>query len=385
MLQRRIWWVFLLVLGVGIAVSVRIVTLGDSVQAVNRMFIAEKLPLSQRIGELRGVIADEERLLYEYYSYTATRDAFLAQRAENHARLDNVVEQLEKDIGSREQVAGLRAQLTELDQLSDALFATLSSKVVNWDVARAILAQVKPKVRQIEGSLAGMSSANRQAVDSLGTNSQNSVATMVGWVFGFSVLIVIVALGVAAVLLVLVCAMSLCTMLVTDAIVWSDVIHSSDISEGYEYFKGSPWWLNLLINLSVVTLPVVLLAKRSLETSSLRFGRITMRDIRAPAIFCLVTLPVLQPLLIPIWGTLFVLAAIILAIVVVTWLGIFLRRVMILIHSDELLTCIFGGAFGATVGFVCGDAFIGAAAGGLLAFIEQELVLPRLTSPVRKR
>ena len=73
MLQRRIWWAFLLVLAVGVAVSVRIIALGDSVQSVNRMFIAEKLPLSQRIGELRGVIADEERLLYEYYSYTATR------------------------------------------------------------------------------------------------------------------------------------------------------------------------------------------------------------------------------------------------------------------------------------------------------------------------
>ena len=83
MLQRRIWWAFLLVLAVGIAVSARIVTLGNSVQAVNRMFIAEKLPLSQHIGELRGVIADEERLLYEYYSYTATRNAFHAQRQSN--------------------------------------------------------------------------------------------------------------------------------------------------------------------------------------------------------------------------------------------------------------------------------------------------------------
>ena len=55
MLQRRIWWAFLLVLTVGVAVSVRIVTLGDSVQDVNRMFIAEKLPLSQRIGEKHPV------------------------------------------------------------------------------------------------------------------------------------------------------------------------------------------------------------------------------------------------------------------------------------------------------------------------------------------
>ena len=189
MLQRRIWWAFLLVLAVGVAVSVRIVTLGDSVQSVNRMFIAEKLPLSQRIGELRGVIADEERLLYEYYSYTATRDTFKTQRTLNKARLDSIVEQLEKDMGSREQAVELRTQLTALDGLSDELSATLSSKVVNWDLARAILAQVKPRVRRIEKTLAAMSSANRQAVDKLGTDSRDSVATMVSWVIGFSILI----------------------------------------------------------------------------------------------------------------------------------------------------------------------------------------------------
>ena len=165
MLQRRIWWTFLLVLGVGVAVSIRIVFLGDAVQSVNRVFIAEKLPLSQQIGELRGAIADEERLLYEYYSYTATREDFLTQRKMNSRRLDNIVEELEKDIGSRVQATELRSRLAELDMLSDELSATLGSKEVNWDLARAILAQVKPKVRQIEETLAAMSSTNRQAVD----------------------------------------------------------------------------------------------------------------------------------------------------------------------------------------------------------------------------
>jgi diguanylate cyclase (GGDEF)-like protein len=197
MLRRKIWWAFLLILGVGIAVSVRIVSLGDSVQSVNRMFIAEKLPLSQRIGELRGAIADQERLLYEYYSFTATQEDFQLQRAKDQARCRKIVEQLELDAGSHIQVAELRTRLGELDQLSDVLYATLSSSVVNWDLARAVLAQVKPKVRQIEKILADMTFANQQAVDNLGKISQVSVSNMVGWVFGFAVLIVVVALFVA--------------------------------------------------------------------------------------------------------------------------------------------------------------------------------------------
>lgn len=195
MLQRKIWLAFLLVLMLGIAVSARIVFLGDSVQAVNRMFIAEKLPLSQRIGELRGVIADDERLLYEHYSYTATREVFLAQRSENKKRLDDIlakleaVTQLEEGADSRDEVTELRARLVELAKLSDQLSSTLASAEVDWDKARAILAQVKPQVRQIEKTLATLASANQQAVNELGQNSQSSVSTMVSSVIGFAVLI----------------------------------------------------------------------------------------------------------------------------------------------------------------------------------------------------
>lgn len=189
MLQRRIWLAFLLVLMVGVAVSARIVYLGDSVQAVNHIFIAEKLPLSQHIGDLRGVIADEERLLYEYYSYTATRDAFLKQRAQNKERLNEIVATLEADAGSRAAVAGLRERLVELAALSEELSGTLASNNIDWDKARATLAQIKPKVREIEKTLATITVANQQAVNMLGEDSQRSVSTMVSSVIGFSVLI----------------------------------------------------------------------------------------------------------------------------------------------------------------------------------------------------
>jgi len=193
MLQRRIWWAFLLVLAVGVAVSARIVFLGDSVQSVNHIFISEKLPLSQRIGELRGVIADEERILYEYYSYTASKESFQAQRAVNDQRLGKIVDALEKDSGAHEPIGELRSRLKELDQLSDALSATLASAEVDWDKARALLTQIKPQVRQIEQTLTTLSSSNQQAVDTLGADSQSSVSTMVRWVIGYSGLILVVA------------------------------------------------------------------------------------------------------------------------------------------------------------------------------------------------
>lgn len=189
MLQRRIWLAFIFVLMVGIIVSARIVYLGDSVQAINHLFISEKLPLSQRIGELRGAIADEERLLYEYYSYTATRATFLTQRSENKKLLEEIVAKLQENASSRTGIGELNLRLTELGLLADELSTTLDNRNIDWDKARAILAQVKPKVRQIEKTLSIISAANRQAVNDLGEDSQNSVSTMVSSVIAFSVLI----------------------------------------------------------------------------------------------------------------------------------------------------------------------------------------------------
>ncbi len=201
-LQRRIGWTLLLILAVGIVFSIRIVLLGDQVQVVNHLFISEKLPLSQRIGELRGVIADEERVLYEYYSYTATRDAFQAQRQLNAQRLSAIVAELAKDRATQTDVMVLRQQLSELGQLSDGLSATLASIgvddsiQVDWDRARALLAQIKPQVRQIEQTLLQLTVANQQAVDQLGADSKLSVETMVRWVFGYAILILVIAVFV---------------------------------------------------------------------------------------------------------------------------------------------------------------------------------------------
>ncbi len=186
MFERRIWWAFLLVLAVGIAVSARIVTLGDSVQAVNHLFISEKLPLSQKLGELRGVIADEERILYEYYSYTLTRSAFHEQRQLNRRHWETILSGLGGNVPQQQL---LHTQLMDLEQLSDNLSEILGNENVNWDQARVFLALAKPKVRQIEATLASMTQANQLTVDKLGAESQTSVATMVGWVLGFSVLI----------------------------------------------------------------------------------------------------------------------------------------------------------------------------------------------------
>jgi len=83
----------------------------------------------------------------------------------------------------------LQVRLGELWQLSEALSTTLAAEAIDWDVARAILAQIKPKVRSIEQILERVSDDNQRAVNRLGQDSQLSVITMVRSVIGFAILI----------------------------------------------------------------------------------------------------------------------------------------------------------------------------------------------------
>ncbi|TDK66016.1 putative bifunctional diguanylate cyclase/phosphodiesterase [Sapientia aquatica] len=189
MLQRRIWWAFVLVLAVGIGISVSIVILGDKVQAINRIFIAEKLPQSRSLGELRGAIGDQERVLYEYYSFTATKASFQSQLASNNQHLAKILAELDKDKSAAQQVQQLRVQLGALDDLSEKLATILGAADIDWDGARVILALVKLKVREIEGTLGNIATANQTAVDKLSEDSQNIVGMMVNWTVGFSVFV----------------------------------------------------------------------------------------------------------------------------------------------------------------------------------------------------
>jgi EAL domain-containing protein (putative c-di-GMP-specific phosphodiesterase class I)/GGDEF domain-containing protein len=113
----------------------------------------------------------------------------LEQRAESKKRLGEILAKLDEDASSHAEMVTLQAHLTELWQLSEVLSSTLASPVVDWDKARATLAQIKPKVRQVEKVLSIITSSNQQAVDELGRDSQGSVTTMVSSVIAFSVLV----------------------------------------------------------------------------------------------------------------------------------------------------------------------------------------------------
>lgn len=57
---------------------------------------------------------------------------------------------------------------------------------------------------------------------------------------------------------------------------------------------------------------------------------------------------------------------------------LFLREMIILIHSDSRTVCFVGGSAGATAGFFSGSWLIGAVAGAVVGLVSYELVGKRL-------
>lgn len=57
---------------------------------------------------------------------------------------------------------------------------------------------------------------------------------------------------------------------------------------------------------------------------------------------------------------------------------LFLWRVFIQIHSEERLLCLVAATMGSGVGYICGNALIGALAGGLLGVLQYEIVSKRI-------
>ncbi len=64
--------------------------------------------------------------------------------------------------------------------------------------------------------------------------------------------------------------------------------------------------------------------------------------------------------------------------IALTIIGLFIKRLFILIHSDERLLCGVDAAIGAAIGYFLGSAFLGAIVGGCLGVLNYELISKRL-------
>jgi diguanylate cyclase (GGDEF)-like protein len=188
----KILLAYLLILGLGLAISSTILVTGRQVTDATTTLIEEKLPRLQIINELYLAIIERERLLYEYYATTDSKK-LLPQLAEIDQRFSAYFKQIETDFPNSEHLKKIRYGDKMVRSLTQQLDTNFKQSNVDWDSARSQLIALTNTGRRILPSLDSLvAQVNDEAFQS-GEETQRSTQLSTRLVISFSIFVIVVA------------------------------------------------------------------------------------------------------------------------------------------------------------------------------------------------
>lgn len=188
----KILLAYLLILGLGVAISSTILVTGRQVSDATTTLIEEKLPRLQVINELYLAIIERERLLYEYYA-TTDSEKILPLLTEIDQRFSAYFRQVEIDFPQSEHLDKIRYGDKMVRTLTEQLDANFQQQQVNWDSARNQLIELSNTGRKILPSLESLvAQVNSEAFQS-GEETRRSTKLSTQLVISFSIFVIIVA------------------------------------------------------------------------------------------------------------------------------------------------------------------------------------------------
>jgi len=187
LLQRRLSAVlYLVILGLGLSLSWRIYTLGQSVVETTTPLSRDKLPLLKTISDLKLRIAHIEPMLYEYYA-TTDRPVYLERAKESGASINQTWSSIRAQFPGHPALAAFETSYTDVKKTSAVLDGILGADAVDWDGARAALIQLSVESRRLAAELDQLVTAVERDVVDAGTAANDRVEQMVRLVASYSV------------------------------------------------------------------------------------------------------------------------------------------------------------------------------------------------------
>lgn len=188
----KILLAYLLILGLGLAISTTILVSGRQVTDATTRLIEEKLPRLQVINELYLAIIERERLLYEYYATTNSKK-ILPQLSEIDQRFSAYFRQIEDVFPKSEHLKKISYGDKMVRSLTKQLDANFRQPKIDWDSARSQLIELSNTGRKILPSLDSLvAQVNDEAFQS-GEETQRSTQLSTRLVISFSIFVIIVA------------------------------------------------------------------------------------------------------------------------------------------------------------------------------------------------
>lgn len=191
-IAKKILGIYLLVLTLGVTLSTLIYLNGTSVSNTTSSLVEGDLPQLAAISKLRVAIQQQKPILYEYYANT-DRENFLRKFELTQREVDAGLRTIHSSAEGKILLQQIADKNNSINQLATQLDQTLHMQPVNWDRARDLLIQVSDMEQRITPDIDALVELNRKHVHSSGKLAQSQTRLMINMVFGFSVVIFIIA------------------------------------------------------------------------------------------------------------------------------------------------------------------------------------------------
>lgn len=191
-LRTRILLMYLLVLGLGLAISSSIFISGRQVTEITNQLVEEKLPRLDSINDLYIAIIEHERLLYEYYA-TTDAEQFAPLLEQNGERISYDLEQIAIAFPDAEAIAQIRSDEHMVSDYTMQLDRMFRSAAVDWDKARELLGLVSAAGRRILPRLDLLVDTIKDDAVMTAENTQQQTELSSSLVIGFALLVIVIA------------------------------------------------------------------------------------------------------------------------------------------------------------------------------------------------
>lgn len=189
LIQRRLTFaVYVIVLGMGLALSWRIYDLGQTVVSTTTPLSQEKLPLLKAISDLKLRISAIEPMLYEYYA-TTDRVIYLERAKVSEEAIQQGWTLIRAKFPGHPAVPRIQSFYADVRISSDALDGILGAPVIDWDGARSGLVKLSVESRRLASELDQLVTTVESDVSAAGVQANDRVEQMVKLVASYSVAI----------------------------------------------------------------------------------------------------------------------------------------------------------------------------------------------------
>jgi len=146
-----------------------------------------ELPILKIISRLQFEVAALEPIFYEHYA-SLDREAFLTHLRADQAAIDGDMNRLTHRFVSASRKLTIRSALDDISELADDLDETLgqggADKAVDWDRARALLADVSETRRQVNSRLNAEAASIHKVVRKGGMKANENASAIINAVIG---------------------------------------------------------------------------------------------------------------------------------------------------------------------------------------------------------